>query len=397
MKKLLKTATLVPCVLGFSPMLQAAESLEDLSAQLEEIQQKILILEAERAVNAEAREWRYADSVVHFAGYADTNFVDTDGGDGEFTVGNFAPIFHYRYGDILMLESELEVEVNEDGETEVALEYLTVDAFLNDYVALVAGKFLSPIGQFRQNLHPSWINKLASAPPGFGHDGAAPVSDVGVQLRGGFPLGGFRSNYALFVSNGPIIKAEIEDGEFELDGVEAEGTSSDNDGEKVYGGRFGILPARHLEIGFSLATGKATVAEIENGDSALLSGEGARDYDVLGMDFAYQYNDFQLRGEYVETDVGGTTQGVAASGGASWETWYTQASYRPGQSKFEYVTRYAEFDSPHSSRDQEQIAIGMNYLFTNSALLKATYEFNDGITGSDADEDRLLVQLTYGF
>ena len=218
-----------------------------------------------------------------------------------------------------------------------------------------------------------------------------------MQLRGGFPLGGNRTNYALFVSNGPIIKAEFEDGEFELDGVEAEGTSSDTDGEKVYGGRFGILPARHLEIGFSLATGKATVGDIENGDSALLSGEGARDYDVIGADFAYQYNDFQLRGEYVETEVGGTALGVAASEGASWETWYTQASYRPGQSKFEYVTRYSEFDSPHSSRDQEQITVGLNYLFTNSALLKATYEFNDGLAGFDADEDRLLVQLTYGF
>ena len=397
MKSILKKLGLVSCTLGFSQIILAAESLEDLSTQLELLQEKIAVLEAERSINAEAREWRYADSVVHLSGYADVNFVDTDGGDGEFTVGNFAPIFHYRYQDKLMLEGELEIEVNEEGETEVAMEYLTVDAFLNDYVALVAGKFLSPIGQFRQNLHPSWINKLASAPPGFGHDGAAPVSDVGVQLRGGFPLGGNRTNYALFVSNGPIIKAEFEDGEFELDGVEAEGTSSDTDGEKVYGGRFGILPARHLEIGFSLATGKATVGDIENGDSALLSGEGARDYDVIGADFAYQYNDFQLRGEYVETEVGGTALGVAASEGASWETWYTQASYRPGQSKFEYVTRYSEFDSPHSSRDQEQIAVGLNYLFTNSALLKATYEFNDGLAGFDADEDRLLVQLTYGF
>lgn len=397
MKSILKKLGLVSCTLGFSQIILAAESLEDLSTQLELLQEKIAVLEAERSINAEAREWRYADSVVHLSGFADVNFVDTDGGDGEFTVGNFAPIFHYRYQDKLMLEGELEIEVNEEGETEVAMEYLTVDAFLNDYVALVAGKFLSPIGQFRQNLHPSWINKLASAPPGFGHDGAAPVSDVGVQLRGGFPLGGNRTNYALFVSNGPIIKAEFEDGEFELDGVEAEGTSSDTDGEKVYGGRFGILPARHLEIGFSLATGKATVGDIENGDSALLSGEGARDYDVIGADFAYQYNDFQFRGEYVETEVGGTALGVAASEGAIWETWYTQASYRQGQSKFEYVTRYSDFDSPHSSRDQTQIAVGLNYLFTNSALLKVTYEFNDGLAGADADEDRLLVQLTYGF
>ena len=56
-----------------------------------------------------------------------------------------------------------EIEIDDAGETETNLEYLTIDWFINDYMALIAGKFLSPIGQFRQNLHPSWINKLPSA------------------------------------------------------------------------------------------------------------------------------------------------------------------------------------------------------------------------------------------
>ena len=102
MKSILKKLGLVSCTLGFSQIILAAESLEDLSTQLELLQEKIAVLEAERSINAEAREWRYADSVVHLSGYADVNFVDTDGGDGEFTVGNFAPIFHYRYQDKLL-------------------------------------------------------------------------------------------------------------------------------------------------------------------------------------------------------------------------------------------------------------------------------------------------------
>lgn len=388
---------LLPLALLITHSTFAAESLEELSAQVEELQRRIQELQEESRENAEAAEWRYSDSVLHMSGYADVNYINSDNSDGNFTVGNFSPIFHYQYRDAVMLESELELEVNEDGETEVNLEYLTIDAFLNDYMTLVAGKFLSPIGQFRQNLHPSWINDLATAPPGFGHDGAAPVSDVGVQLRGGIPLGGLRANYAVFVSNGPTLKAELEDDEFELDGVEAEGASSDLDGEKIVGGRIGILPLNHLELGISLSTGKATVTEIENGDSSILGIEGVRDYDVVGFDFAYQYNDFQFRGEFVETEVGGTPLGMAASEGATWETWYTQASYRRGQSKWEYVTRYAEFDSPHAVRDQDQVAIGLNYLITNTAILKATYEFNDGIGGSAADDDRLVMQLSYGF
>ena len=375
----------------------AAESLEELNEELEKLKVRIGQLQIDSVRHSEAEEWRYSDSLVHLSGYADVGYQDSASEDGSFNVGRFAPIFHYQYRDIVMLESELEIEVGDDGETEVKLEYLSVDVFLNDYITLVAGKFLSPIGQFRQNLHPSWINKLASAPTGFGHDGAAPVADVGFQLRGGFPLGLTRTNYALFVSNGPVLVAEFEDGEFELDGIEAEGTGSDEDGEKVYGGRFAVFPMSSLELGFSLASGKATVSDIHEGDSSILGGEGARDYDVIGADFAYQRNNFYLRGEYVESEVGGTAFGAAASEGAIWETWYTQGSYRPGQSKFEYIMRYTDFDSPHDSADQEQWAIGLNYLLTNSAIFKVSYELNDGLTNSKADEDRVLVQLTYGF
>ena len=374
-----------------------AQDLDTLTSELESLAARVDQLQRDSASNRQAAEWRYSDSLVYLSGYADTGYVDSDSGDGDFGVGRFAPIFHYQFRDQVMLESELEIEVGNDGETEVKLEYLSVDLFLNDYVTLIAGKFLSPIGQFRQNLHPSWINKLASAPTGFGHDGAAPVSDIGLQLRGGFPLGEMRSNYAVYVSNGPTLLAEFEDGEFELDGIEAEGTNSDDDGEKVYGGRFGIFPFTSLEIGFSMATGKATVSDIEDGDSSILSGEGSRDYDVIGADFGYQHNNFYLRGEYVRSEVGGTNAGVAASEGAIWTTWYTQASYRAGQSKYEYVARHTDFDSPHSSNDQKQWALGINYLFTSSTVLKLTYEFNDGMSGFESDEDRLLLQLTYGF
>ena len=141
----------------------------------------------------------------------------------------------------MLLESELEVNVGEDGETEIGLEYLTLDLFLNDYMAVIAGKFLSPIGQFRQNIHPSWINKLPSAPPGFGHDGAAPISDVGIQLRGGLPsLGSVKTNYAVYIANGPELDAMTEGGDVELEGIMAEGFTRDADGGKVVGGRFGI-------------------------------------------------------------------------------------------------------------------------------------------------------------
>ena len=408
------------------------QQVEALKSQLEQVQKSLAQYESQSASKVEvaelkqevaaAAEWKEPNTLIHMAGYADVGYANQEKSDGSFNVGTFSPIFHYQYRDLVMLESELEMTIGDDGETDMALEYLTIDYFLNDYVALVGGKFLSPIGQFRQNLHPSWINKLASAPPGFGHDGAAPVSDVGFQARGGFPLGNMFANYAAYVSNGPELISTEEDGEFELEGIEAEGFGRDADGKKVFGGRFGILPAPGLEIGVSLASGKATVTSIELGHGEVeepdehgeeeepdehdedepdavvdLSNEPARDYDVLGFDFVWSLNTFALRGEYVKTKIGADYSGVTASSGETWETWYTQASYVFPQTKWETALRYTNFDSPHDSQDQKQWALGLNYLFNGSFIGKLTYEFNDGLDDSQADTNRWMFQLAYGF
>lgn len=407
------------------------QQLQEVQSSLQAYQEEMKVKEAqvEESVTqlkedvAEAEEWKHSDTLVHLAGYADVGYTVSSGGDGSFGVGRFAPIFHYQYRDLVMLEAELEIEVGADGETEVGMEYLTIDYFLNDYMALIGGKFLSPVGQFRQNIHPSWINKLASAPPGFGHDGAAPTSDVGLQARGGFQLGSVFANYSAYISNGPELNSTADGDEFELEGIVAEGFSSDADGEKVIGGRLGFVPIPSLELGFSVAMGKATVTAVElahgeEGEAAEkfaadllgivgdpdvgepdfdLSGEQARNYDVLGMDFVWTLGGVQVRGEYVKSKVGVANSGVTASAGAAWESWYTQASYLLPQTKFEPSIRYTDFNSPHSSQDQRQWAVGMNYLISNSVIAKLTYEFNDGQAGSTADINRWLVQLAYGF
>ena len=89
--------------------------------------------------------------------------------------------------------------------------------------------------------------------------------------------------------------------------------------------------------------------------------------------------------------------GATASKGATWQTWYTQGSYRIGESKWELVTRYTDFDSPHASQDQTQLAVGVNYLFTNNFISKISYEFNDGLSGERSDQNRVQFQLAYGF
>lgn len=378
------------------------KQLEKVQKALKEIETKSASKQDMETAKSEFREEisnaMTPNTLVHLAGYAGVGYDSKVGKDGSFVIGSFSPILHYQYRDMFMLEAELEFGVKNDGETEVELEYVTIDWFMNDYSILVAGKFLSPIGNFRQNLHPSWINKMADAPPGFGHDGAAPTSDVGLQVRGGFGEK-IRSNYAVYIANGPELNVAAEGGEFELEGIMAEGFNTDVDGNKTFGGRYGVIPMVGLELGLSAATGKAAVTNIvdeEAGTSMSVLGD-SRSYDVFGADFSWQRKTLDFRGEYIQTKIGEALTGPGASEGADWKTWYLQAAYMMPSVNLEPVLRYTDFDAPGATGDVKQWAAGLNYHFTNHLLAKLDYQSNDVNKGSHIPENKWLVQLAYGF
>ncbi len=293
--------------------------------------------------------------------------------------------------------------VHEDGTSEgasVVLEYLTIDVIVNDYAMIVAGKFLSPIGQFRQNLHPSWINKLPSAPPGFGHGGAAPVSETGVQLRGGLTSS---INYAVYVGNGPEMDIEVEneDGEteeLEVHDVENEAFGNDLNNSKTLGGRIGWLPLPKIEIGASFMVGEADAEfEMESGGEHQEQMESA-DITVYGIDVVVPFRNFVFRGEYIKQELDSFEVGELKTLDTEWETFYLQGSYRFGGQPWELVLRYGDFDSPHMDDDQEQWAFGVNYLIQENAQVKIAYESNKNDDKTSlADRDQTIIQLAYGF
>ncbi len=365
---------------GF-PLAAAAQETEALKREIDALKRRV------EEVARTASEFRNAGSTKHFAGYADVSYTDGKRRPGEFDAVRFNPAFHYQYQDLVLLDAELETSIDRDGATEVGLEFATINLLVHDYAALFAGKFLSPLGQFRQNLHPSWINKLPSVPVGFGHDGAAPNADIGFGVRGGLPVSSMQLNYAVYVANGPALELNAAGDEIEMIGTE--GTAGDADGKKVWGGRLGLLPVPGLEVGLSAAAGKAAATP---GGVA----EAARDYRAQGADFAWQWRNLGLRAEYARQRIADEATSVAPLGG-TWKAHYLQGSYRLAPTKWEGVARYGKFRTPHADQNQEQWALGVNYLFAPNVIAKAAYEWNDGLAGTVTDDNRLLLQLSYGF
>lgn len=363
------------------------------------------------------------DSIIHFAGYFDTGYAMPEGNSDDLFTAKYAPIVHYQYQDWLFFEAEGEFGYEDNGtvEKESGLEYANLNFIVNDNLAIGVGKYLSPVGQFVQNLHPSWINKLPSAPIGFmgGHGsiGATPNADFGVQARGGFQTGeNSRLNYALFAGNGPeLVVEELEDGDLIIEGLNFPAKIEDENSDKALGGRFGFLPIPNLEIGVSFETASAAFAGVKEADEHGEEEEGDdhgeeeeddhgeegggslvrdRDFDVWGVDFYYApsaIKNLTLRGEFASTKLSAGRPDEYDRSQKRWEAWYTQASYFFADRKLEAVTRYGNFQS-NGQPKSKQWALGLNYLLKSNSIIKAAYEFND----SDGD-DTLLFQYAYGF
>lgn len=327
--------------------------------------------------------------LFHFTGYADATYIHTQGDSGSAGVVTLAPILHVQFADKVFVETELELESDEHGATNTAFEYAAFNWLLNDHAALVLGKFLSPVGYFFPNMHPSWINKMVSAPAGFGHGGAAPISDVGAQLRGGKTFAnGQHLNYAVYIGNGPRLGVEhMEDIDLDL-----EGSTHNPDGRRVTGGRIGWMPIPSLELGASYARGNVV---LDPGTMSEMS-EPSRTYRVEGIDFAWRASKgFNLHGEWIRQRVGEAAASMLPER-AMWRAWYLQGDHRFGADHWEAVLRYSDSVSPHAEATFKQTALGLNYLFGPRAQLKLTREFNDS-ADPEANADRVLLQLAYGF
>lgn len=337
------------------------------------------------------------NSSFHFGGYSAVGVSSQRTGNRSFDQAVFVPGFHFNYQDIAFAEAKFETAVAPSGETETKLESANLNLFLGDHAVLTVGKFLSPLGQFQQNYHAPWINKLASRPAGFGEEASgAPLANLGAQVRGGFGVGpGMKMNYAAFLANAPRLV--VEDGEIEMITNDT-GTQSPNN-KKIYGGRVSFFPMPSLEFGASAATGKTAVQEFE-GERGFAG--VSRSYRATGVDFAWQFaKKFDLRGEYLRQRIGAGTEtaeefAAIPSDGGLWSAGYVQAAYK-FMPKWEGVYRYSKFNSPHGSQRQKQNALGVNYWYASNVVAKATYEFNDGVVGQLNDRNRLLLQLTYGF
>jgi len=330
-------------------------------------------------------------------GDAEVQFAKTSGENGAFVLADFAPIFLYRGGEKVLFEAGFDFVLQNNAPassgktTTVNLSFAHLDYLMNDYVTLVAGNMLLPLGTYSER-SAGWLNKIPDDPlprellPGAG---------VGAQLRGAVPLGesGKLINYSIWGVNGPS-SADGSGNAGALDLGGNVGLRSDNaianlHGNPSGGARVGFFapfkPHYDLELGLSGQSG-----EWDNAGQHLWTA-GVVDAS------AHLGSSLEVKGEYIHSWYGSDDFGQVRP-----EGWWVQAGYKlaglnrdwPLINNVELVGRY---DSVHDGLGIQttRYTVGYVYYISNTLLFEGDYEFLH--SNDPTQKDRFIFQLSYGF
>jgi hypothetical protein len=340
-----------------------------------------------------------------------TKFLLAGWGDGMFEARNgqvstfsasFDPIFLWQLTPKLLFDSRLEIDPSGAG-TNVNLVNAQISYLLNDYMALGMGEFFSPSNVFVERFEPQWINKLPDRPLAIYH-GILPNISVGAQVRGGFPIGPTRVNYAFYVSNGPALNTSDAGSAGTLDF----NSYTDNNDNKAVGGRVGFLPIPGVEVGYGFETSKpgfqgTTFSRVQ----ALVQSvdmEVTRDSDLLKgrINLFAQYAWSHVNNAVYDPD-GSLGFGPLAFTSKQ-DGGYAELAYRPTKLDNDFLRNLEMvFRWDHVSREPSGLGdpeetrwtLGLNYWLSPSTVLKAAYEWDQ--PNGEPNRNALLIQTAMGF
>jgi hypothetical protein len=338
----------------------------------------------------------------HIAGYAESTFEAQNHSISSFEA-SFNPIFLWELTPKLLFEGQVEFKLA-DGGTDVEMEFAQMTYLLNDYITLGVGEFLAPSNVFVERFQALWINKLPDRPLAV-YDGILPEKMVGAEVRGGFPIGPTRANYAFYVSNGPKLITD----DPSAAGMLSWDNFSDNNDDKAVGGRVGLfLPVAGVEVGYGFETAKpgdqgTPFAHVRSWLQSV-DFNMTRDCDLLK-------GRIDLHAQYAWTHVGHVIfdpNGSLAFGPLSFSNkrdgGYAQVAYRPTKvdvdflRNFEGIFRWDHINQAPKgpgALDEDRYTLGIDYWVGPSTALKLAYEWTD--LHGQPNANAVVVQAVMGF
>jgi hypothetical protein len=340
-------------------------------------------------------------------GDAEFQFAKYHGSHAGFVLADFAPIFLYRASDNVLFEAGFDFIIQNNAPassgytTTVNLSFATLDYFYNDYLTIVAGNMLLPLGTYSER-SAGWLNKLPDSPL---PRAVLPGNGVGLQLRGAIPVGesGQHLTYSAYVVNGPgSVDGTGNADQLDLGGnvgLKSDGTIGNLHGYPSGGGRLGFFaPFKahyDAEIGVS-------------GQSGEWDNAGNRLWSATVVDAAVHISPyFEAKGEYMNTWVETDDMGTIQPRG-----WWVQGGYKLAGlnldvslplinlNSIELVGRYDTTNDGlrrHLGTKTNRETVGFVYYLTNTLWFEGDYEWLDSDGPNRLPSHDVIFQLSYGF
>ncbi|MFQ5690963.1 MAG: hypothetical protein ACE5HQ_11915 [Gemmatimonadota bacterium] len=320
---------------------------------------------------------------LHVTGYGDLEWTAQRQDNPDQKWHNFFDNHHFNMivagyvMDNVSVAGEIEYEHAGD-EINFEYGYLAYEGIKN--LRLIGGKFIIPFNRFNKDLHPTWISKVPGRPLVYDNVFPTTYADVGVWASGAAPLGsGNRFTFDAYVVNG--LAGDPDATSFRgLRSNDREKQFKDNN--KAIGGRLGLEAAAGLGIGFSGYTS-----------------EYAPNLDIsfIGGDLDYHLKELELRAEAVHS-----IQDLSDGSTSTRTGFYTQAAYglgrlNPKLANLEPVIRYSWVNFPGDTGDKSELAAGISYYVSASAIFRIAYFVNDERGGVDKPNDKVMGQFTVVF
>jgi hypothetical protein len=339
---------------------------------------------------------------------------------GGFYFGEFTPDFLLKLNDWIFLEAEIGIGSNG---AVAAGSFAQADFFVNDWLTIIAGRFVAPIGFYNERLNNPWINKLPGDVPGAGpplwQQVLPPMALMGVQATGAFYLGKspLKLEYAAYISNGLNVAPAGAGGIpniNELANLEnMTNTFNIITNEKAAGGRLALWwPALGLEAGVS---GMYNGDFLDSRPALGSSGAFENSISLWAVDLNYHKGNWDARFEY-----GATYQQAKNFIGTNIrrQGLYAQLAYRPWDlppgffQKLEFIYRYSfvefsginptalDLSSFSTPMDvpvrRQQNELGVNYWLYPRMVIKFAYQINDE-PGFHLHDNQFVTELAWGW
>jgi len=293
-----------------------------------------------------------------------------------------------RINDKLFLETGVKMEMQDDGSFAFGLETLNLHYRLSSWLTLHAGKFAAPWGNVLDMFGEGFVSRFPIGPIGLSDDGMAPTDLVGFGAQGGFQAGNAKMLYDLYLANGPQLIVNENGTEDNMTGHMSYDVLTDNNKNKAFGGKIGILPFSNSSLQVD-AFGQYAA---QTGDA------GSKYQNISSSSYGADFNFYKtldimmlrLMGQYEETNTGNSTYSVTDNTGTSDYTfnnkgnsWYIAGTLRPTGSANDFVhdleigARYAQYDPPKNALwggdPSKQLTLDLTYWLTWSSQVNFGY------------------------